>query len=243
MSRESGEGVSQPGTTEDGEAYAGNGQPEVLVHHLAAVVHGRYLLEPSSDDDPSGLLVGFHGYGEDAEAHLEQLRRIPGSERWDKAAIQALHPFYTRKGDVVASWMTKLDREQAIDDNIRYAAAAVSHVGRRLGTPRRLVYAGFSQGVAMAWRTVARGGHPCHGLMALAGDVPPEVAEAPLGSCPPVLLGRGTEDEWYTAEKMERDLEALASHGVEVETCIFDGGHVWDPAFLEAAGRMLARLE
>jgi hypothetical protein len=42
---------------------------------LDTSVHGRYLYEDRGADR---LLVGFHGYGEDAAAHLEQLRQIPG---------------------------------------------------------------------------------------------------------------------------------------------------------------------
>ena len=52
---------------------------------------------------------------------------------------------------------------------------------------------------------------------------------------PPVLIGRGTGDPWYTEEKMARDLEALRARGTRVETLVFAGGHDWAPAFLEGA--------
>ena len=213
------------------------------LRHIPAQVHGRYLLEPAATEAPEGLLVGFHGYGEDAAAHFEELHRIPGSERWHRAAVQALHPFYTRAGEVVACWMTKQDRERAIEDNVRYVGDAVAALKRELGEPARLVFTGFSQGVAMTWRAASRSGHPCHGVVALAGDVPPEVGEAgPLPAGLPALLGRGTADTWYTGGKMDADLEVLARHGVDVETCVFEDGHVWAPDFVAAAGRFLERL-
>ena len=59
---------------------------------------------------------------------------------------------------------------------------------------------------------------------------------------PPVLLGRGTEDEWYTEEKMDSDLETLKAMEAAVTTCVFDGGHDWTPEFYSAAGEFLARL-
>lgn len=219
------------------------------VRHVAARVHGRYLVELAATEAADGLLVGFHGYGEDAAAHLAQLRRIPGVERWHRAGVQALHPFYTRAGEVVASWMTKQDRELAIEDNVRYVASVVEALTRELGEPARLVFAGFSQGVAMTWRAAAGNGRPCHGVIALAGDVPPEVREpaaggtaGPLPAGLPVLLGRGTEDSWYTEGKMEADLEVLAAHRADVETCVFEDGHVWAEEFLSAAGRFLERV-
>lgn len=210
------------------------------VRHLASPVHGRYLVEPAGTEAPAGLLVGFHGYGEEAAAHLEQLRRIPGVESWHRVSVQALHRFYTRKGDVVACWMTRQDRELAIEDNVRYVAAVVEAIRDELGTPARQVFTGFSQGVAMTWRAAAGSGHPCHGVVALAGDVPPEVEPGSLPPALPVLLGRGTEDTWYTKEKMDADLDTLARHGAEVESCVFRGGHEWGEEFLAAAGAFLA---
>ena len=207
----------------------------------AAITHGRYLLAGSSEPG-APLLVGCHGYGENAEAHLKELRRIPGAEEnWRLCAVEALHPFYTRAGSIVASWMTSQGRERAIVDNIRYVASVVAELSLE-APPRRLVYAGFSQGVAMAWRAVARAGVPCHGLLALAGDVPPEVANLEQRGLPPVLLGRGRSDTWYDEEKMNADLEVLERLGVTVESSIFDGGHEWGEPYLEAAGAFLDRM-
>ncbi len=213
------------------------------IRHQATLVHGRYLVRLGSECGPQPpMLVGFHGYGEKADDHLTKLEGIVGSERWLLCAVEALHPFYTRKGEVVACWMTAQDREQAIVDNIRYVASVIDSLKQQLPQHGRLVFSGFSQGVAMAYRAAARCGHPCHGLIALAGDVPPEVGAGELPAFPPVLLGRGTQDAWYSEDKMERDMEVLARHGIAVESCVFDGGHDWEPPFYEAASRFLADL-
>lgn len=41
---------------------------------LPVQTHGHYLVEGPDPEEPLPLLVGFHGYGETAEAHLEALR-------------------------------------------------------------------------------------------------------------------------------------------------------------------------
>ncbi len=210
---------------------------------MPATVHGRYLVDGEDGDEPRPLLVGFHGYGESAERHLEALRRWPGVARWRLCAIQALHPFYDRKSlEVVASWMTRLDREAAIADNTRYVAEVVSAVKRDFPTREPTVYAGFSQGVAMAYRAAAGAGHRCGALVALGGDVPPELAERELSELPKVLIGRGSDDPWYTEEKLEEDLGLLRRKGVTVEVCRFVGGHEWSEEFLRAAGSLLESL-
>ncbi len=208
---------------------------------ISAVVHGRYLVEaPETEGCP--LLVGFHGYGENAERHLEELRRLPGASRWVLCAVQALHPFYNRSGDVIASWMTRLQREQTILDNVRYVASVVAELRRELPVSDQLVYLGFSQGAAMAYRAAAGSGHTCQGVVVLGGDVPPELESHDLSRFPPVLLGRGSSEEWYDAAKMEHDVELLRRKGADVRPCVFEGGHEWTNEFRAAAGQFLEEI-
>jgi predicted esterase len=109
------------------------------------------------------------------------------------------------------------------------------------GITRPLIYAGFSQGVAMAYRAAVFAQRPCDGVIALAADVPPDVA--PLApSLPKVLLGRGTDDQWYTAEKAAKDRSVLEPAGVTVVEHVFDGGHVWAPQFIATCGAFIDEL-
>ena len=171
------------------------------VHTIAATTHGRYLVAPAEGSGPAPLLVGFHGYGEHAERHLAELDRLPGSARWTRVAVQALHRHYSEGArHVVGSWMTRQDRELAIADNIAYVRAVVQEVRSAHPTTGTLVYCGFSQGVAMAYRAAARCGHACHGVIALGGDVPPELRADATVAWPPILIGRGRTDAWYTPE-------------------------------------------
>jgi predicted esterase len=210
---------------------------------LSTATTGRYLVEPASR--PSGvdnlLLVGFHGYGQNAEHLLAELRRIPGAAAWTLVAIQALHRFYSAKTrEVVGSWMTSLDREQAIQDNLAYVARVVAEL-RTDRDKGRLVFAGFSQGAAMAWRAAAHCA-PCHGLLVLGGDLPRDVAGAPDLELPPILIGRGEQDTFYTAPQLADDLTLLEGRCLQAEVVRFDGGHEWGPDFLEAAGHFLGRV-
>ena len=212
-------------------------ESEPLVRTIEARVHGRYLVRTPLDPGPWPALFSFHGYGEDATANIAALTRIPNNSAWLLIAVQALHPFYTKKQAVVASWMTRQDRDLAIPDNVGYVtavAAAVRDEFRLRTSP--VVFAGFSQGVAMAYRAAAH--FPCNGVIALAGDVPPDVTQ-PL---PEVLIGRGSQDEWYTDEKVAADLARLTRLSPRVETCVFAGGHEWTDAFAEAAGAFLDRV-
>jgi predicted esterase len=205
--------------------------------NIPVTVHGRYLTVAG---DPRRLLVGFHGYGENADRHLAELVRIPGIADWTTVSVQALHPFYDRKTqEVIANWMTRQDRELAIEDNVGYVRAVVGRLREERGVIERIVFAGFSQGVAMAWRAAAA--MPCAGVIALGGDLPPDVAANPA-PLPPALIGRGRSDEWYSAAKLEQDVAQLRDR-TTVRVVELDGGHEWSAEFRQAAGEFLESLK
>jgi predicted esterase len=193
-------------------------------------VHGRFLYE---DRGAANLLVGFHGYAELADWNLAELEKIEGVTDWSVVAVQGLHPFYTRAGSAVAHWMTSIDRELAIADNVAY----VRNVLAALPAPERLVFFGFSQGASMAARAAAFAARSA-GLVMLGGDLPPDVKEAEGVAWPPVLLARGMSDEWYTDEKFKCDLSYLRGR-TAVTPCEFSGGHEWSDAFRSAAALFL----
>src|SRR5688500_16919410 len=212
-------------------------ESEPLLRTSEARVHGRYLVRAPTTARPWPALFSFHGYGEDAATNLTALQRIPTASGWLLVAVQALHPFYTKNERIGASWMTRQDRELAIADNLRYVAGVVEAVAHEFGLETSpIVFAGFSQGVAMAYRAAAT--IPAAGVIVLAGDVPPDVTE-PL---PEVLIGRGSADDWYTDGKMAADVARLKGLARNVETSVFEGGHEWTDAFAAAAGRFLGRI-
>jgi predicted esterase len=169
---------------------------------------------------------------------MGMLAQIPGADGWLIVAVQALHRFYEKGGDVVASWMTKEDRELAIADNIAYVGRVLTAVRAEYATRAPLVFAGFSQGVAMAFRAAAS--QQADGLIVIGADVPPDVIAGTGVPLPPVLFARGSRDGLYPAEQHEKDLQALEGLRVPVDRLTFEGGHEWTPELLAAAGRALA---
>ena len=158
--------------------------------------HGRYLVAPAASTTAAPLLVGFHGYGENADRHLA--------------------------------------------DNLRYVNAVIDAVKASHETNGTLVFCGFSQGVAMAYRAAICGHHKAHGIMALAGDIPPELKVDSHRHWPAVLVGRGEEDDWYTHDKLDQDIKFLRSLSVPVKSLIFLGGHEWTEDFRIKAGEFLS---
>ena len=200
------------------------------VHTLPTTTHGRYLVR---DGPPERLLLGFHGYAQNAEIHMADLEPIPGIDDWTVVSVQALNRFYLgRTTDTAGCWMTRQDRELIIADNINYVRAVTA----AFAEARTIVVEGFSQGAAMAYRAAAHLDRVV-GIVILGGDVPPDV-DGPL---PPVLIGRGESDDWYTEEKFKKDLKSLDGRA-RVQTAVFEARHEWTDAFRSAAGEFLSRV-
>jgi predicted esterase len=207
---------------------------------VETVIHGRYLTAPPATAGPVPILVGFHGYGEDAEQQLERLRAIPESSRWLCVSIQALHRFYQRRTNtVVASWMTRQDREWALRDNLAYVTTCIDAAADEWPTIPKVVFAGFSQGVGMAYRAAGYSTRTVVGIIAVGGDIPAELAPDAIKRVSAALIARGTSDEWYTEEKFRDDERRLREATVNVRTLKFNAGHEWPGEMTAAASQFL----
>lgn len=216
---------------------------EVEVEVVEARTHGRFLVRAPAGE-PRGVLIGFHGYLQDAAILLEDLASIPGAGAWALVSVDALHAFYARgtgTGRVVRGWMTRDLREEAIADNVRYVRGVLDRVRARFGWPLPVVALGFSQGASMAWRAALLCGHEVAAVAVLGGDLPPELGALPVDAPFPrrALLARGDRDDWYDGDRLAADRARLAGRGVEIEELVFAGGHEWSDAFRAAAGALL----
>ena len=210
---------------------------------IAATTHGRYLVIHPEMAAPAPILAGFHGYAEDAETQMGRLLAIPQASQWLIVSIQGLHRFYQRRTDrVVASWMTRQDRELAIADNFAYVESCIEAISAEQVVKPAFVFAGFSQGVAMAFRAAANWTRGSTGVIAVGGDVPPDLDAAVLKRISVCLIGRGTADEWYTRDKFAEDERRLRAAGTAVRAIEFAGGHEWPAEFNEAASNFLGEF-
>jgi predicted esterase len=209
------------------------------IHNVQARTHGRVLVRRAAA--PAGMIVGYHGYMENAEIHMDRLAALPGADKWTLVSVQALHRFYhARTETVVCGWMTWQDRELAIVDNIWYVDAALETVHPDPSHP--LVHVGYSQGAAMAFRAGVRGRRHAAGIVSVGGDVPPELLEDAAAKFPPVLLLRGAGDQWYTQGKFDEDVEALRARHVPLDARVYQGTHEWNADVAEVVAGFLSQL-
>lgn len=212
-------------------------------HTIAVQAHGRYLVDLPSHGSADGVIVACHGYGENAAIQMERLQALPVDLAWLRVSVRGLHRFYrNRANDIGASWMTSEDRDLMIGDNVAYVNAVVEQVLSEHSVGSGLVFAGFSQGVGMAFRAACGSRRPVTAVIAIGGDVPPELTHQHLEGIPRVLYGRGKHDSGYPAHQFTADQSRLQHAGVAVTPQVLDEDHAWSPAFSAVAGEFLRGL-
>ena len=215
-----------------------------LLRHAPAEIHGRYFVRPAASGGAAFWLVGFHGQGQTADTFMASLERVPRGPHWLVASVQGLYRYYAgRARTIAANWMTSQDREQVIADNVRWVDTVLDRLEQEFGAPRGIVFAGFSQGVAMAYRAGLLCRRECAAIVAGCGDVPPELEEGGTREWPRVLAATGARDDWYTPARLEADMAFLRSRRGDARALVFDGGHEWNDALAEAVGVLLAGVE
>ncbi|HTS89801.1 MAG TPA: dienelactone hydrolase family protein [Gemmatimonadales bacterium] len=216
-------------------------------HHIRVGRTARYHQTGVDGAPVRELWFALHGYSQLAERFAATLRALDDGA----TAIvvpEALSRFYLETGldghhgdRVGASWLTREDRDQDLEDHLAYLDLLASQVTERLDHKPRVGVLGFSQGSVMAARWALRGAVLPDRLVlwgaSLPGDVEPRALADRLGSCP-IELVAGDRDPFVPENSIEAAAHDLRACGASANASRFSGGHLIAPlALLRAAGR------
>lgn len=183
--------------------------------------------------EPTGLerelWVVLHGYGQLSEFFLRKF--LP----FDSADCLILAPEGTNygylkgfQGKVGANWMTKYQREKAIQNNHRYLDLLLEDVLSRFTIPPKIHILGFSQGAATATRWASCLAFPVQTLVLWAGgfahDLELNLAKSQFSNTR-IIMVSGDRDEFLTSESQKKQEEMLQGIDKEAVHLKFKGGH------------------
>jgi predicted esterase len=135
--------------------------------------------------------------------------------------------------------MTRQHRELAISDNLAWVSTCLDAAASEWPTIPAVLFTGFSQGVGMAFRAAVNSTHKVGGVIAVGGDIPPEIAPAALRRVSAALMVRGANDPLYTGEIFAEDQRRLRDSAVTVRTLEPAAGHEWPTEIATAASQFL----
>lgn len=194
-------------------------QTEILTSKTA-----RYFTLGTYSPATKEVWIVLHGYGQLANYFLDKFKGFESESR-HIVAPEGLHRFYWKgfSGRVVASWMTKEERETDINDYVHF----LDKVANQFPCAEINVL-GFSQGAATACRFVALGKTKVNKLVLWGGAFPGDIdyfEKKSLFNSNKMKLVLGTEDEYYTEELIEKELKRLRGLELEFEVIRYEGGH------------------
>jgi predicted esterase len=203
--------------------------------HLSVSRTARYHALGNARPGIAQVWFVLHGYGQLAARFLRDFEVLDDGSCL-VVAPEGLSRFYLDSGNVGphservgASWMTREDRDDEIDDYVRFLEAVRAQVLAPLGaSPPRVSVLGFSQGAATAARWVASSPAKPRLLVLWGGALPPDVepAHAPAAfQVTQMKLVSGTEDAYVDSVALDAQARALREHGVTCERINYPGGH------------------
>jgi predicted esterase len=182
----------------------------------------RYFISGELTESTEQVWFVCHGYAQLAGSFLAWFDALDKKKHL-VVAPEGLNRFYWKgfSDKVVASWMTKEDREDEIRDYVNFLNKVHDEVmpaGRKL----KINVLGFSQGTSTACRWVGSGHVKPQNLLIWAGSVPPDM-HALEGIRTFVMLGDA--DEFISEPEAQKQLALLDEKGINYELILFSGRH------------------
>lgn len=175
------------------------------------------------------IIFALHGYGQLSRFFIEKFQAL--SNDYFIIAPEGLHRFYLKgsSGRVGASWMTKEQRSDDIQDYIQYLDGLWKEVSANYSFETKILL-GFSQGGATASRWQQFGTFNASTVI-LWGAVFPTDHGQDWKSTFKLTTNYfvvGNEDPYYDTEKIEAQTQFFEEKSVNFTTVIFNGKHEID---------------
>lgn len=188
----------------------------------------RYFLLGEPTEEITTVWFVCHGYGQLASYFIRNFEMLETKQTLI-VAPEGLHRFYWEKfsGRVVASWMTKEDREDDILDYVNYLDLLYNEVLATLKHKKiKIVVLGFSQGTATVCRWIANKRSPVDALILWAGSLPPDVDFSDeLLKTLKIYFVAGDADEFIKEEQVNEYSQLLKEKKLPAEIIRFQGKH------------------
>lgn len=202
----------------------------MLKGELKVEKNARYFVLGNHSKTIKKVWLVFHGYGQLANYFLKNFEHIDDGETLI-IAPEGLNRFYWKgfSDKVVASWMTKEDREKDIEDYVNYLNVLWSTIRKEYDlTDASITLFAYSQGTATLCRWYLQNSIQPNRIVFWAGtlahDIDYALLKNKLSNVDTTQLF-GNKDEFYKPEQIKKLKEFIEKKGLKINFRIFDGGH------------------
>ena len=191
---------------------------------------GKYSQIGKCSKKINNVWIVLHGYGMLSEYFVKKFECII-NETTLVIAPEATNRFYLANNykRVGASWMTKLDREQEISDNILFLDKLFSIIKKEIGHDNfKLNTLGFSQGGPALVRWLMSNKLNTNSLILWGSDIPKDslvIENKSRWNSMNIKIVIGKNDEYINEEKKQEFVGVVKSYGLKYELIEYEGSH------------------
>ena len=191
---------------------------------------GKYSQIGKCSKKINNVWIVLHGYGMLSEYFVKKFECII-NETTLVIAPEATNRFYLRDNytRVGASWMTKLDKEQEISDNILFLDKLFSIIKKDIGHDNfKLNTLGFSQGGPALVRWLMSNKLNTNSLILWGSDIPKDslvTENKSRWNSINLKIVIGKNDEYINEEKKQEFVGVVKSYGLKYELIEYEGSH------------------
>ena len=174
--------------------------------------------------------IVLHGYGMLSEFFIKKFECIL-NEKTVVIAPEGSNRFYLNNNysRVGASWMTKVDKEKDIEDNISFIETLYTKIVDDIGHNNfKLKTLGFSQGGATLVRWIMSNSIKVDSLILWGSDIPKDSLtnqNKSRWSSINIKIVIGKKDEYISDENKKKVIDAVNSYGLSYKLIEYDGPH------------------
>ena len=182
------------------------------------------------------LLLVMHGYGQLASKMIHKFNQL--DEGYLVVAPEGFSRFYwnEEKGIVGASWMTKMDRLEEIEDYTNYLQYLLGQFQAQIPQNTPITVLGFSQGGATVVRWLHRLQPNIQHIVLWGASFPQDLdyrAQLAYWNNKDIHLVQGRQDEYITPERQQQQATFLHEQQLEAKMHWYEGGHAIDRPLLK----------
>ena len=176
-----------------------------------------------------------HGMGYLSRYFLKYFKELNKDENYI-IAPQAQSKYYISPGfkHVGASWLTKENTQKETENVMRYFDAVLD--AENIPKDKQIIVFGYSQGVSIATRYVAKRQLNCSQLILHSGGIPKELGAdyfTFLNDKTKVTMIYGTQDEFLNEDRVHYETNRIKElFGNKVDIIPFDGTHIVNVALI-----------
>ena len=174
--------------------------------------------------------IVLHGYGMLSEYFIKKFECIL-NEKTVVIAPEGSNRFYLNNNysRVGASWMTKVDKEKDIEDNISFIETLYTKIVDDIGHNNfKLKTLGFSQGGATLVRWIMSNSIKVDSLILWGSDIPQDCLtnqNKSRWSSINIKIVIGKKDEYISDENKKKVIDAVNAYGLSYKLIEYDGPH------------------